>query len=138
MKTVTRAVLLVEARTWLNTPYRHQGRIKGDAVDCIGLVIGVTRALGIMDVHVSGYDRRPDGTLKDRVDTYLEPVSLHSAQPGDVLLFGIEHRPAHVGILTENGHLIHAFATNRKVVEHVLDDRWRGMVIAAYRIPGVV
>ena len=35
------------ARTWLGTPYHHQGRVKGAGVDCGGLVIGVARFLMI-------------------------------------------------------------------------------------------
>ena len=32
--------IVAEARTWLDTPYLHQGRRKGHGVDCLGLVIG--------------------------------------------------------------------------------------------------
>ncbi len=31
------------ARTWLGTPYHHQGRLKGVGVDCAGLLIGVAQ-----------------------------------------------------------------------------------------------
>ena len=30
-----------EARTWIGTPFVHQGRTKGLACDCLGLMIGV-------------------------------------------------------------------------------------------------
>ena len=34
-----------EALSWLGTPYRHQGSRKGVGCDCLGLVMGVWRAI---------------------------------------------------------------------------------------------
>ncbi len=42
------------ARTWLGTPYHHQGRVKGAGVDCAGLSVGVAKELGLSDVDVTG------------------------------------------------------------------------------------
>jgi hypothetical protein len=39
----TRAEIIAEARTWLKTPWRHQGI----AWDCVGHIACVPRALGI-------------------------------------------------------------------------------------------
>jgi cell wall-associated NlpC family hydrolase len=43
----TRAEIIAEARTWLKTPWRHQGRLKGIGCDCVGHIVCVPRALGI-------------------------------------------------------------------------------------------
>ncbi|MFP3554246.1 NlpC/P60 family protein [Paraburkholderia sp. SIMBA_049] len=138
MKTVTRCEFVAEARAWIGTPYRHQGRLKGIGVDCIGLVIGVAREVGLFDLDVGAYDKRPDGTLQMRVEQYTTPKGLDEAQPGDLLLFHWDGMPTHVGILSEPLHLIHAFAVNRKVVEHRLDERWLAQIVGAYQIPGVL
>jgi NlpC/P60 family putative phage cell wall peptidase len=37
--------VVAEALTWLGTPYRHQGSRKGVGCDCLGLVLGVWRAI---------------------------------------------------------------------------------------------
>lgn len=39
------AEVIAEARGWIGTPYRHQGRRKGVGCDCLGLLIGVWRAV---------------------------------------------------------------------------------------------
>ena len=33
-----RDAVIIEAETWLNTPYHHKGRVKGVGVDCGGLL----------------------------------------------------------------------------------------------------
>jgi NlpC/P60 family putative phage cell wall peptidase len=138
MQTVTRAAFIAELRTWIGSPYKHQGRLKGVGVDCIGLVIGVAQACGITDYDISNYDRRPDGSLRPVMDSMLEIVPVPDAQPGDVLLFQFAACPMHVGIISGPDLLTHAYAINRKVVEHRIDENWRAMITRAYHLPGVV
>jgi NlpC/P60 family putative phage cell wall peptidase len=135
--TVERSRVVAEAKTWLDTPYRHQGRLKGVGVDCIGLVIGVCHALDLTDYDITGYDKRPDGSLRKTMETQLKTIPLHTAQPGDVLLFQFGTVPVHVGIMLDENTLIHAYSPNRKVVANSLDARWRGLVAGAYELPGV-
>lgn len=136
--TVTRSEFVIEARTWLNTPYQHQGRLKGVACDCIGLVICTAQALGLTEYDIDGYSRRPDGRLRPVMESHLETVPLYEAQAGDVVLFAFESTPIHVGILTDATHVIHAYLPNRRVVENSIDDRWRAQIAAVYHVPGVV
>lgn len=136
--TVERSAFVAEARTWLDTPYRHQGRLKGVGVDCIGLVIGACRELGLFDLDVGAYPARPDGTLRARIAEHSNAISYAEAQPGDVLLFHWAGVPTHVGIVTDPGHLIHSYAVNRKVIEHRIDARWSSQIVCAFPIPGVV
>lgn len=42
---ISRAMIVIEARSWLGTPYRHQASVKGVGCDCLGLVRGVWRAV---------------------------------------------------------------------------------------------
>lgn len=136
--TITREQFVVEARDWLGTPYQHQGRLKGTACDCIGLVIGVSRAVGLDVPDAPDYGRRPDGRLRGTLEAHLSRVPLADAQGGDVLLFAWHATPIHVAILTDPDHFIHAYLPNRCVVESRLDEKTRRNVIAAYCIPGVV
>jgi hypothetical protein len=32
---------IAQARTWIGTPFHHQGRLKGVGCDCLGLIVGV-------------------------------------------------------------------------------------------------
>ncbi len=126
------------ARTWLGTPYHHQGRLKGVGVDCAGLLIGVAHELGLSDFDVAGYAPRPDGdSLRRLCDEHMQPIALDTARPGDVLLFRFDAHPGHLGILTAANQLIHAYLPRRQVVEHGLDAAWWRQVAAQYRFPGV-
>jgi NlpC/P60 family putative phage cell wall peptidase len=133
----TRAEVVAQARTWVGTRWQHQGRIKGVAVDCAGLIIGVARELGLADAQVDGYSPLPDGmTLQRYCAQYMQPIRLDEAQPGDVVTMAWDRHPQHIGILTDVG-LIHSYAHGRGVVEHALDREWRLRLRGAYRMPGV-
>lgn len=136
--TATREQFVAEARTWIGTPYQHQGRLKGIACDCIGLVIGTAQALGLTDYEITDYGRRPDGRLRPVMETQLEMIPLIEAQAADVVLFAWASHPLHVGILSDPTHVIHAYLPNRRVVENIMDARWRSQIVAAYHVPGVV
>lgn len=133
----TREAFVAEARDWLGTPFQHQGRLKGVACDCIGLVIGTAQALGLSDFDMRDYGRRPDGRLRPLMEAHLTLVPLMEAQAGDVLLFQWNNCPLHVAILTSETSLIHAYLPNRKVIETDIDARMRAQLVAAYNVPGV-
>lgn len=129
---VTRRDILAEARSWLGTPFHHQGRLKGVGADCIGLVVGVARGLGLAAVDRPGYARTPDGvSLAAALDAQMRRVA--AADAGDVLLLRIRRQPQHVGFLGEAGTLIHAYSGADKVVETPMTDWWWQRVVAAYR-----
>lgn len=139
------------ARTWLQTPFAHQGRQKGLRCDCIGLVIEVCREAGLIaDAGLpatwdqQGYGRLPQsyGPLLPLL-TYLQPVSRQAMQVGDVIVFQlVSGHPAHMGFLADGADpfsLIHAYnaRTQRqaKVQEHRLAGMWLRCLHSAYRLP---
>ncbi|MCU0938912.1 MAG: peptidase P60 [Burkholderiaceae bacterium] len=139
----TRAAIVAEARTWLGTPWVHQHRAKGVAVDCAGLVIGVARALGLVppEWDINGYSRHPDGTLAALCAAHMRRVSQAAMQPGDVLVLALQADPQHLGIVGDYRHggysLIHAASNAGRVIETRLmfaaNCKFRG----AYALPGV-
>jgi cell wall-associated NlpC family hydrolase len=140
----TRAAVVAEARTWLGTPWVHQHRVKGHAVDCAGLVIGVARTLGLVgpDFDVADYTRTPDGRLLDLCAAHMRPVSRAAMQPGDVVVVAVEHDPQHMGIVTPypGGRLAMIHATSvggRGVVESRLVFTRVLQFRAAFAMPGV-
>lgn len=138
MSTCTRSEFVAEARTWLDTPFRAQGRIKGVAVDCGGLLVCTGRALGLTQFDVTGYKLRIGEVLTAYCDEHMQRIALDRADAADVLLFAWNGKPSHIAILTDREHMIHAYAPNRKVVEHRIDPRTRAFILHAYAIPGVV
>ena len=136
----TRADVIAEARTWAGTPFHHQARLKGVGCDCIGLVLGVGRALGLLPpgLDATGYARQPDGSsLRDGFDRYGVPLAIEQVRPGDILLMRIRRDPQHVGILLPGGAIIHAHSAVGRVVEVPLDERWMERVLGAYAYPGL-
>jgi NlpC/P60 family putative phage cell wall peptidase len=130
------------ARSWLGTPYHHQGRLKGVGVDCAGLVIGVAHELGLSEFDLTGYAPRPDGdSLMRLCQEQMVPVTVEQLATGDVLLFKFEAHACHLGFLTscatDAPALIHSYLPRRKVVEHGLDEVWWRQVAGLYRLPGV-
>lgn len=145
---VTRADVIAEARSWLDTPYVHQHRAKGAAVDCAGLVIGVARELGIVaaDFDVNGYARVPDGkSLLELCDRFMSRLPMWQLKPGHVLVFAFEKHPTHLGIVGDYLHgglsIIQALGTSDgkgSVVEWRLEPRRKGWKpVQAYALPGV-
>ena len=145
--------IVAEARTWLGTPYRHHGRRKGVACDCLGLIAGVGRALGLTAYDERGYSPHPDGiSLRAKCDSYLMPVEA-AGDPGSepwtgppagaVLLLWVQNRnvPQHLGIVSRlaDGRpgLIHAHQMLGEVKEHGLDEFWRKRIVQIYDYPGV-
>ena len=57
-----------QARTWLGTPFKHQGRVKGVGVDCLGLLIGVAQELDLRDAQgrkLAAFDALDYGHVPD-------------------------------------------------------------------------
>ena len=137
------------ALTWLGTPYRHQGSVRGVGCDCLGLVRGVWRELyGHEAESVPPY--RPDWaetgaveTLLDAARRWLIEVSPAEMQPGDVLLFRMQPGALvkHCAILSAlptlrdpQARMIHAY-WGRAVVESWLGPWWRRRLVGVFRFP---
>jgi len=133
---VPAARVVAEARTWIGTPYHHQGREKLVACDCVGLLIGVGEALGQRIVPPAPYGRWPPvEVMAELMMRYLTEVPLAALGPGDVVRINVRRRgPTHAAILAQdrNGRLtqIHAWAPRREVIE---DYPQKAAWVAGYR-----
>lgn len=137
---------LAEAQAWLGTPYRHQGSLRGEGCDCLGLVRGVWRALyGTEPEALPAYsadwaERSGDEALWAAARRWLVEIPVDKARPGDVLLFRISPGAVakHCGILSAEGppepRVIHAY-WGRSVVESWMGVWWSRRVVAAFTWP---
>ncbi|MGI3212570.1 C40 family peptidase [Roseovarius tibetensis] len=134
--TVTPKAIVAEARTWLGTPWRHQGRARS-GLDCVGLVVVVARALRLSDYDHTAYGRRAQGqNFVDHFRAHMDGVAITDSRPGDVLVFADQAYPCHCGFLTERlgrPHLLHAHATRRQVIEEPYAGEWPRKVKFAFR-----
>jgi NlpC/P60 family putative phage cell wall peptidase len=139
----TAADIIAEARTWIGTPWSHQGRLKRIGVDCCGLIIGVARALGLVDpdFDIPPYSRFPDpARFKAEMDRFLDRVDSSRKKPADILWLRPVRLAQHVGIWTAGGMtgtIIHAIDQKRGVREHILDGRWQAAIVGVYRFRGL-
>lgn len=102
------AEVLAIAGTWVGTPYRHQGAVKGVGCDCLGLIRGIWRELyGGEPEAVPAYapdwaERAGEERLIAAAERHFVPVaSLRQGRPGDMVLFRFRPHLAakHAGIL---------------------------------------
>ena len=69
--------ILNEANTWIGTPFKHQGRLKGVGVDCYGLLIEIGRHFNLSDYKSGGYNKQPDSKrMLNALNENLIKVSL--------------------------------------------------------------
>lgn len=140
--------IVSEAMEWEGTPYHHQARMKGVGVDCVGLPIGVARALGLVPpaFDVAPYGRVPDGaTLLRLCHQHMQPVPLADVQAGDVLVQRLHPTlpPQHMGIVVPHRAglaLLHAFGTadgKGRVVLQRLAPHHLALAVEAFALPGV-
>lgn len=142
----TGADVVTEARTWIGTRWRHQGRVKGVAVDCIGLIGGVALELGIpgayewaADKSLHRYGRLPDAeAIYAGCERFMDRVDLADVRAGDVVVMAFERDPQHFAIVSaiDPMYLIHAYTSVRKVVENGAGI-WRGRILRAYRFRAI-
>lgn len=140
----TAADIVRLARETIGTPYQHQQRVNGVALDCAGVPVYVGIKLGIPFDDVADYGRipKPD-EMRTKLDSVLVRINKNEMRPGDIVWIKFQIDPQHLGILGDYylGGLSLIHATNggglNRVVEHRLDDKWRNRIVAAWRYPGV-
>jgi cell wall-associated NlpC family hydrolase len=140
----TKIEITQEARTWINTPFHHQGRLKGVGVDCIGLVIGVARRLGLVpgDFDIQAYPRSPDGvSLMRTAHLHMDLIDQAAMGIGDVVVVRFGKDPQHFGIIGDYRHgglsIIHAAGATGRVIETRLMFTPSMQFVAAFELRGV-
>lgn len=144
----TRAEIVSIARSYVDTPFGHLGRVPGRVLDCLGLIICTARAAGIVpgDFDILDYSALPDGhSLLARCEEspYLRRVRRWEAQIGTLLVVAIDKDPQHFGLIGDyrnGGHsIIHASngAHPPRVLEHRLMFSRMMRYVAAFEFRGV-
>ena len=134
------------ARSWIGTPYVHQGAAKHVGTDCLGLIRGIWRELaGDEPAPVPAYSAT--WGPEDQTDALYHAAMQHlvaqpaSAPPavGDVLLFRMRAGAAakHLGIQSQIGatpYFIHAYS-GHAVTESPLSAPWARKIVARFQFP---
>ena len=128
-----RQKIIEEARKLIGVPFRHQGRDRRYGLDCVGVAVVVSKALGVYVHDRADYGRWPGGNnllVHIKNSGFKETTD---PQPGDLLVFIMKRFPQHVAIMTDKG-IIHAHENSKKVVEHGFTDKWKKRLYKAYTI----
>lgn len=144
MSDALRAAIIAEARSWIGTPYLHQGSLKGVGCDCLGLVRGVWRAIygcepEAAPPYAADWAEACGGeALAEAATRHLLPLRPHVFEPGDLILFrwrdGLIAK--HAAIATPPNSMVHAH-DGAAVTEIVLAAWWRRRIAYAFRFPEV-
>lgn len=119
--------VLQEARTWLGTPWHHEGGVKGAGVDCAMLLVRVFGEVGAIPL----IDPRPypidhmmhSGTERFMgwLEQFADPVTEGDPQPADVVVYRVGRCYSHGAIVEEWPNIIHAFRDEHAVVSSRFD-----------------
>lgn len=138
-----RSRILVEALTWLNTPYHHQARVKGIGVDCAQLVAGVAenvfdrlKPINIEVYSVEWHMHNREEKMCDIIESFgCSSKPLEDRIPGDILTFQFGRVQSHMGILMNDERFIHARLDIGKVVINQLSGDWLARLGRVYKFP---
>lgn len=124
------------ARSCINTPFIHQGRLAGVGLDCIGLLVHVVNKYGGKTSFPTDYSRFPD-PARIRKELGLNGfVKCYEAVPGDILFMwycGLKW-PQHFGIWTGES-IVHAFEPRSMVIESRINNFWKQRIVEVYKWP---
>ena len=124
---IQRQRVVVEARSWLRTPYHHNQRVKGGGVDCANLPAAVYAAAGVVpeipaEEYSAQWHLHCDAENPD-TERYLNRVLEFATEfsgpphPGDFVLWKVGRRWAHGAIVIEWPVIIHAAAKAGMVIQ---------------------
>jgi cell wall-associated NlpC family hydrolase len=131
------------ARGFHGTRFRHQGRLPGIGLDCVGVVSKTAHALGISQYDFTNYPRNPDFyTFQSHFDNNMRKKKLADILPGDVVIFKQRMFTCHCGIIGDRRglSLIHAYLPRKAVTEEdFLNSEWDkpDRFVAAYEYIGL-
>jgi cell wall-associated NlpC family hydrolase len=145
----SRSAIVTEATSWVGTPFQHQGRTKGPhgGVDCVGLIIGVSKNLGYYPQDVPhNYQKQPNTPMLNKTcETLLtKPANrqgLAKALPGDILMFATNQagQGTHLAwAVMLNGRLsmLHVMTTQGATVcMHRIAPPWTSKYLTTYTLP---
>ncbi len=143
----TRAQIVAAARSYINTPYLHLGRVPGVGLDCAGVVVCAGRDTGCWSKSYD-FEHYAKGAAEghmivERLSKHMgSPVQRGSMQPGDVIVLWADVRAQHMGIVGDYRHgglsIIHAMT--KQGVDRTVETRLMPSVkfAAAFSYPGVV
>ena len=127
------------AKSCLDTPFQHQGRVKGEALDCAGLIVQIAKELNINHIDKSAYSLNSnDNSMLETLQLQEELIEVPKDEflKGDVVLIRIGRELLHLAVFNEQT-IIHAYEPVGLTCEHDINSLWLKRVIKVFRFKGV-
>lgn len=153
-----RELIIAEAREWIGTPFKLQAAKKKVGCDCIGLVVGVGKEVGLIGkggININNFPaqqytlRSNPNTLLDYLESFFDPIEHLENAALALMLFGHHF---HLGFIAKNikesavttqgifhddmpynFSLIHQDISAGEVVEHKLSPELSSKIVTVYR-----
>jgi len=132
-----RESVVVEALSWVRTPYHHAQRIKHVAVDCAHLLIGVYSTVAAVPEFDPGYYpidwhlHREFEVFMLWVEEFAYRIDESAVLPADIVLYRFGRCFSHGAIVIEWPTIVHAV---RKLGKVVVDEGDNGNLVGRERI----
>ncbi len=116
-----RQATVLEAQSWVGTPYHHCADVKGHGVDCAMFLARVYSTAGVIP-FIDPRPYPPDWHLHRSDERYLQTILPYAREiftppePGDFLLFRYGRTFSHSAIVIKGNTVIHAHAQEHAVV----------------------
>jgi NlpC/P60 family putative phage cell wall peptidase len=143
----TQEAIVQEALTWRGTPYHHAADLKHIGCDCVGLLIGVAKAVGILDHawHPGVYSpqwhvHKSQQLLQETMESLgCMPIPIDDRHPGTIVVFQFGRVISHAGILVSRDpdYLVHALL-HQGVKHHRLAGDLLNRLRGGYTFPAVI
>ena len=137
---MNRTTFVSTARSYLGTPFHHQGRVPGAGLDCAGVVVCALQEVGYSVQDRANYGRIPaGGEFTAAVLQHCDQITIDDVTVGDLMMFAFRTEPQHIAIVssTEPLRLIHSWNEVGKVVENDMDKTWQLRLRGCYRLRGL-
>ena len=137
---ITREDFVNIARSYIGTPYHHQGRVPGVGIDCGGVVVCAAKECGYIIDDMNDYACTPShGSFVAAVKSRFIEISIDEIALGDLMIFSFGFEPQHIAIISAVTPLtiVHTYTHVGKVVENHLDLIWRKRLRGCYRLKGI-
>lgn len=132
--------VIAEAKTWLNTPYHHNAKVKGAGVDCGQFIIGVYQNCGLLPELDLGayacdwYLHRDEDKYLENVKIYFDEITRDDLKPGDLILFKYGRTCSHSGIYIGGGRFIHSYVDMGVIYSNLSDGEFQKRYHSSWRL----
>jgi len=127
-------ILTDYARETLGTPFKHQGRTCGVALDCAGVGAHIVKKADLEYIDNTSYARTPNNNQFEKtLDAQPCLEIVRELSEGCFLLMKFFKQPMHLAYCAGET-MIHAYESVGRVVEHRIDPKWESRIVKIYRI----